>query len=156
MHACVSSGFPKQAALAIALITFPLSAAAADWIGTSHGVYIVQANLDWSGERIQLSWAPRAYLLKRFLTDAECDHLIELSEPYMRNSTVANSRTGQSMASEVRTSTGSFLAKGRDEIVSAVEKRVAQVWPHTGCDLTRCHAGLTPTRPLLGRRSKRV
>eukprot|EP00892_Ulva_mutabilis_P008292 jgi/Ulvmu1/5835/UM025_0093.1 len=97
------------------------------WNGEASGLHgDEQGDIDWSGERIQLSWAPRAYLLKRFLTDAECDHLISLSEPYMRNSTVANSQTGQSMASEVRTSTGTFLAKGRDAIVAAVEKRVAQ------------------------------
>lgn len=82
---------------------------------------------DWSGERIQLSWSPRAYLLKNFLTEAECDHLISLSAAHMKNSTVANSRTGKSMASEVRTSTGTFLTKGRDAIVSAIEKRVAEV-----------------------------
>ena len=26
---------------------------------------------------VRLSWSPRAYLLKGFLNDSECDHLIE-------------------------------------------------------------------------------
>jgi hypothetical protein len=32
--------------------------------------------VEWDGEVEQLSWAPRLFLYKRFLSDAECDHLI--------------------------------------------------------------------------------
>lgn len=32
----------------------------------------------WRGEVVRLSWKPRAYVLKRFLTDAEADHIINL------------------------------------------------------------------------------
>ena len=31
----------------------------------------------WTGEVIELSWEPRAFLFKKFMTDQECDHLIE-------------------------------------------------------------------------------
>lgn len=31
---------------------------------------------EWRGEVIHLSWSPRAFLLKNFLSDEECDHLI--------------------------------------------------------------------------------
>lgn len=31
---------------------------------------------EWRGEVEQISWSPRAYIFKGFLTDAECDHLI--------------------------------------------------------------------------------
>lgn len=30
---------------------------------------------EWHGEVIHLSWRPRAFLYKRFLTDEECDHV---------------------------------------------------------------------------------
>ncbi len=31
---------------------------------------------EWRGEIVHISWSPRAFLLKNFLTDEECDHLI--------------------------------------------------------------------------------
>jgi len=33
---------------------------------------------EWRGEVQHLSWSPRAFLLKGFLSDEECDHLIEM------------------------------------------------------------------------------
>lgn len=76
---------------------------------------------------MQLSWSPRAYLLKGFLADEEAQHLIELGRPTMRKSTVADNKTGKSMDSEIRTSTGTFLSSGQDAIVARIENRVAQV-----------------------------
>lgn len=32
---------------------------------------------EWRGETIHLSWAPRAFLLKGFLSDEECDYLVD-------------------------------------------------------------------------------
>ena len=45
----------------------------------------------------------------------------------MEKSTVVDSSTGKSVPSEVRTSSGTFLGTGQDEIVRRIEKRVAQV-----------------------------
>ena len=39
------------------------------------------AQVEWDGEVQQLSWAPRLFLYKRFLSDAECDHLIDKVPP---------------------------------------------------------------------------
>ena len=82
---------------------------------------------EWRGEIVQLSWEPRAYLLKGFMADDECEHLIKLAAPSMRKSSVADNETGKSVDSQIRTSTGTFLASAQDEIVARVEKRVAQV-----------------------------
>lgn len=30
----------------------------------------------WTGEVVELSWEPRAFLFKKFLSDEECDHII--------------------------------------------------------------------------------
>ena len=30
----------------------------------------------WTGEVVELSWQPRAFLFKKFMTDEECDHII--------------------------------------------------------------------------------
>lgn len=73
----------------------------------------------------QLSWSPRAFLYKNFLTDEECDHLIELSKDKLEKSMVADNESGKSIQSEVRTSSGMFLNKQQDEIVSGIEARIA-------------------------------
>ncbi len=50
----------------------------------------------------------RAFLLKSFLTDAECDHIIAEAAPTMVKSAVADNVTGKSKPSDVRTSTGTL------------------------------------------------
>lgn len=37
-----------------------------------------RAQEQWRGEVARLSWQPRAYVLKGFLSDAEADHIISL------------------------------------------------------------------------------
>lgn len=81
----------------------------------------------WSGEPILLSWQPRAFLFKNFLSDEECEHMKSLAEPTLKKSSVVNRDTGKSMDSKVRTSFGTFLARGQDAIVSRIEKRIAKV-----------------------------
>ena len=49
------------------------------------------------------------------------------AKPHMEKSSVVDSATGKSVPSEVRTSSGTFLGKGQDDIISRIEKRVAQV-----------------------------
>ncbi|XP_057739402.1 probable prolyl 4-hydroxylase 6 [Arachis stenosperma] len=74
---------------------------------------------------IQLSWQPRAFIYKKFLTDEECDHLITLAKDKLEKSMVADNESGKSIESEVRTSSGMFLGKGQDEVVAAIEARIA-------------------------------
>lgn len=49
------------------------------------------------------------------------------AKPHMLKSSVVDNVSGKSVASTVRTSTGTFLAKGADDVVTRIEKRVAQV-----------------------------
>nr|XP_043633900.1 probable prolyl 4-hydroxylase 3 [Erigeron canadensis] len=72
-----------------------------------------------------LSWEPRAFLYHNFLSKGECDYLINLAKPHMAKSTVVDSKTGQSKDSRVRTSSGTFLRRGRDKIIRTIEKRIA-------------------------------
>ncbi|PWA74967.1 2-oxoglutarate (2OG) and Fe(II)-dependent oxygenase superfamily protein [Artemisia annua] len=60
-----------------------------------------------------------------FKSQDECDHLINLAKPHMEKSTVVDNDTGKSKDSRVRTSSGTFLARGVDETVAAIEKRIA-------------------------------
>ncbi|PNX87596.1 prolyl 4-hydroxylase subunit alpha-1-like protein, partial [Trifolium pratense] len=62
---------------------------------------------------IQLSWSPRAFLYKNFLTDEECDHLKELAKDKLEKSMVADNESGKSIQSDVRTSSGMFLSKAQ-------------------------------------------
>ncbi|AEE77452.1 putative prolyl 4-hydroxylase 6 [Arabidopsis thaliana] len=74
----------------------------------------------------QLSWTPRAFLYKGFLSDEECDHLIKLAKGKLEKSmVVADVDSGESEDSEVRTSSGMFLTKRQDDIVANVEAKLA-------------------------------
>ncbi|XP_020113381.1 probable prolyl 4-hydroxylase 3 [Ananas comosus] len=72
-----------------------------------------------------ISWEPRAFIYHNFLSKEECEYLIELATPHMVKSTVVDSTTGKSKDSRVRTSSGMFLLRGRDRIIRAIEKRIA-------------------------------
>ncbi|KAL3621738.1 hypothetical protein CASFOL_034398 [Castilleja foliolosa] len=72
-----------------------------------------------------ISWEPRASIFHNFLSKEECDYLISIAEPHMEKSTVVDNETGKSRDSRVRTSSGTFLARGRDKIVQRIEKRIA-------------------------------
>lgn len=72
-----------------------------------------------------LSWEPRAFIYHNFLSKAECEYLIKLAEPHMTKSTVVDSTTGKSKDSRVRTSSGTFLQRGQDDVIKTIEKRIA-------------------------------
>ncbi|KAE8787114.1 Prolyl 4-hydroxylase subunit alpha-1 [Hordeum vulgare] len=75
---------------------------------------------------VHVSWRPRAFLYKGFLTEAECDHLVTLAEEGgLQKSMVVDRQTGKSVMSEVRTSSGTFLAKKQDQVVATIEARIA-------------------------------
>ncbi|KAG0600716.1 hypothetical protein M758_11G055700 [Ceratodon purpureus] len=72
-----------------------------------------------------LSWEPRAFLYHHFLTQEECNHLIDLARPNLVKSSVVDSETGKSKDSRVRTSSGTFLMRGQDDVIKRIEKRIA-------------------------------
>lgn len=60
-----------------------------------------------------------------FLTDEECDHLISLAKTELKRSAVADNLSGKSTVSDVRTSSGAFISKAKDDIVSRIEDKIA-------------------------------
>ncbi|KAL5210153.1 hypothetical protein ABZP36_005776 [Zizania latifolia] len=72
-----------------------------------------------------ISWKPRIFLFKGFLSYDECDHLVKLGKEKLKRSMVADNESGKSVMSEVRTSSGMFLDKQQDPVVSAIEERIA-------------------------------
>ncbi|KAF5208324.1 Prolyl 4-hydroxylase alpha-like protein [Thalictrum thalictroides] len=72
-----------------------------------------------------ISWEPRAFIYHNFLSKDECEYLINLAKPHMEKSTVVDSETGKSKDSRVRTSSGTFLKRGRDKIIRNIEQRIS-------------------------------
>ncbi|XP_075489161.1 putative prolyl 4-hydroxylase 4 [Primulina tabacum] len=72
-----------------------------------------------------LSWKPRAFVYEGFLTDEECNHLISLAKNGLKRSAVADSESGTSKLSEVRTSSGMFIPKEKDPIVAGIEEKIS-------------------------------
>ncbi|OAY57606.1 probable prolyl 4-hydroxylase 10 isoform X1 [Manihot esculenta] len=72
-----------------------------------------------------ISWEPRSFIYHNFLSKEECDYLINLAKPHMQKSVVVDSKTGKSKDSKVRTSSGTFLPRGRDEKIREIEKRIS-------------------------------
>ncbi|XP_047317594.1 probable prolyl 4-hydroxylase 10 [Impatiens glandulifera] len=72
-----------------------------------------------------ISWEPRAFVYHNFLSKKECEYLINLAKPNMEKSSVVDNETGKSKDSRVRTSSGTFLPRGVDKVISKIEKRIA-------------------------------
>ncbi|KAF1895833.1 hypothetical protein Lal_00037949 [Lupinus albus] len=73
----------------------------------------------------QVSWHPRAFLYKGFLSEKECNHLINKAKVKLRKSMVADNESGKGLVSEVRTSSGMFFTKAQDKIIAEIEDRIA-------------------------------
>ncbi|XP_019419525.1 PREDICTED: probable prolyl 4-hydroxylase 6 [Lupinus angustifolius] len=73
----------------------------------------------------QLSWHPRAFLYKGFLSEKECDHLINMARDKLEVTTVADIETGKAILSTARTSSGMFLFKSQDKVIADIEARIA-------------------------------
>ena len=61
------------------------------------------------------------------LQTSHATEMLLQAKPSMTKSSVVDNETGKSMDSTVRTSTGTFFGRGQDEVLAAVEKRIAQV-----------------------------
>ncbi|KAK1643272.1 hypothetical protein QYE76_061077 [Lolium multiflorum] len=94
-------------------------------LAQSHGVASSGGGFYDPKRVTQISWRPRAFLYSGFLSHAECDHLVKLAKGRLEKSMVADNDSGKSVMSLVRTSSGTFLAKREDDIISGIEKRVA-------------------------------
>jgi len=66
----------------------------------------------------------RIFMFENFYTDEECDHIIKLSQTHMERSGVV-AHEGGSEISDIRTSSGVFLARGQDDVIRGIEERIA-------------------------------
>jgi prolyl 4-hydroxylase len=74
---------------------------------------------------------PRVVVLGGFLTDAECDELIELSRPRLQRSETVVNETGGSEVNTARTSDGMFFTRAENPLCQRIEQRIAELlrWP---------------------------
>lgn len=80
-----------------------------------------------------ISWKPRVFLYPYFLSDMECDRLIQLGKPRLQRSetvieSLAKSQGQAAPESKIRTSSGSdFSGMAKSEpVVLAIEDRIAR------------------------------
>jgi prolyl 4-hydroxylase len=71
-----------------------------------------------------IAWKPRAFIYHNFMSEEECNHLMQLAAPQMKRSTVVGAN-GSSVEDDYRTSYGTFLRRLQDPIVADVERRLA-------------------------------
>lgn len=74
-----------------------------------------------------LSWSPRIFIFRHFLTDAECDYLIDLAKPFLTPSMVVdNSKANGNLIDKRRSSEGMAFPKyHNDPIIAEIEKRIS-------------------------------
>ena len=76
----------------------------------------------------KISDSPKIYICEHFLSDSECDHLIELGSPSLHRSMVINMSGPQTDLDDRRTSSGTFFSSNpNDQVLKSIHKRVAQV-----------------------------
>tara|TARA_B110000908_G_C10261947_1_gene460009 strand:+ start:3905 stop:4579 length:675 start_codon:yes stop_codon:yes gene_type:complete len=64
-------------------------------------------------------------VIENFLTDKECDYVINLAEPRLQRSTVMGSNNNE--VSNYRTSDNVFISKNEDPVIKAISNRVSRV-----------------------------
>ena len=77
---------------------------------------------------MQLSETHRIFMICKFLSDKECDHLIEISRPNLMDSKVVDETNKGEAFDNRRTSRGFFIHNNwSDPIVIGIEKRIATI-----------------------------
>jgi prolyl 4-hydroxylase len=74
---------------------------------------------------------PKVVLFGNFLSDEECDQLVEMARPNLTRSSGVDAATGQSHITDARTSSGTFFRKGHNDLIRTIDRRVSQAinWP---------------------------
>ncbi|MBM4192336.1 MAG: 2-oxoglutarate-dependent dioxygenase [Gammaproteobacteria bacterium] len=75
--------------------------------------------------------SPRLVVFRKFLSDEECDAVIEAARPRLAVSTVIDNDSGANAVHEGRVSEGMFFARCESRLVRSIEERIAELvrWP---------------------------
>jgi len=75
-----------------------------------------------------LNWNPRIILLRNFLNNKECAHLISQAIPKLERSETVDQESGGGKIIDERTSQGMFFdARGCDSIISRIEEKISHL-----------------------------
>lgn len=75
-----------------------------------------------------LSWNPRIVLLRNFLNQKECDHLIAEAESRLERSDVIDEESGGGIIDDARTSQGMFFEnRGSDPVIRRIEEKISHL-----------------------------
>lgn len=90
--------------------------------------------LDLGDRRVSVLGAmasPRVVILGGFLSDDECDALVEAAKPRMARSLTVSTQTGGEEINADRTSNGMFFQRGEGDVVTRIEARIGRLlnWP---------------------------
>jgi len=75
---------------------------------------------------LPLSWEPRIFLIKNFLSEEECDHVMSIATPQLTRSTVVDGHGG-GVVDPIRNSAGMFVRRRSDSIITRIENRLANI-----------------------------
>lgn len=105
-------------------------------VNTVHGFWMcndtTSADCKPSSAGVQLtleafSLEPRAFIIKNFLSEAECDHIIATATPKLGQSTVGNSDGGGVKKSTTRTSKTTWVGRNVSPLTESLYLRAADV-----------------------------
>jgi prolyl 4-hydroxylase len=71
--------------------------------------------------------SPRMMVLRDFLSDEDCEHLIALGRSRIKPSTTVDPETGELILVDSRTSSGSYFTLGETPTVVAIEQRISEL-----------------------------
>lgn len=69
---------------------------------------------------------PRLMVLHGFLSELECEHLIERARPKIAPSTTVDPDTGEHIVVEARSSTSTHFTIGETDIIQTIERRISE------------------------------
>jgi prolyl 4-hydroxylase len=91
-------------------------------------VFLIATHLYGDLVPIQISEYPRIFMLCRFLSDEECDHIIAIARPQLIASKVVDEQNKGEAFDSRRTSRGFFVHNSwSDPILIGIEKRIAAI-----------------------------
>jgi prolyl 4-hydroxylase len=98
------------------------------------GLQASPAWLQLPDRRVQLLLTmrrPRLALVGGFLSDDECDALVDLARPRLERSQTVDRQNGSGEVNAARTSDGMFFHRGETPLVQRIEQRIAALlrWP---------------------------
>lgn len=92
-------------------------------------------NKVWCGDKsvdiIMSCTLPKCMLFDSFLSDEECDQLIEIAKDKLARSTTVDPLSTVQMVNPTRTSDGMFFQRGENSLVKTIEERISVAfnWP---------------------------